>query len=335
MAHSHLHFYSSLQSLILNLSTSHGSFIVLSRSLFHGGLSPQEPVFNCGDQDIKEFSHRVCGFALQSALRCSGPPPSLRLASSHLPSASPRQEAKVGMARGLENVEQFENLAKAQAPKFMVIACTNSRVCLLNILGFQPGEAFVIRNVANLVPTFEVENILVIGHNCCGGIRALMSMEDDANARVRWSGFPLMVGAFSLLALGTSLIGTLMAFSEFFKEQLKSLSWHSTSAQKKNWWDKNKVNLTAVTMVVAPSLFVSTTFPDAFSAATDIAGGYCMSVLYGVLPPVMARAMDKGKAEHSGERELSTARPTLIVVGLFECGIVAEQILHNFLAFHL
>ncbi|MED6158629.1 hypothetical protein PIB30_034464 [Stylosanthes scabra] len=68
------------------------------------------------------------------------------------------------------------------------------------------------------------------------------------------------------------------------------------------------------------------------SAATDIAGGYCMSVLYGVLPSMM---MDKGKAEHSGERELSTARPTLIVVGLFGCDIVTEQILHNFLAFHL
>ncbi|KAL1292594.1 hypothetical protein HN51_053166 [Arachis hypogaea] len=153
--------------------------------------------------------------------------------------------------------------------------------------------------------------------------------------RVRWSGVPLMVGAFSLLALGTSLIGTLLAFSEFFKEQLKSLSWHSTSAQKGNWWGRNKVNLTAVTMVVAPSLFVSTTFPDAFSAATDIAGGYCMSVLYGVLPPAMAWAMDKGESKHSGERELSNARPALIVVGLFACGIVVEQIIHDLLALHL
>lgn len=38
----------------------------------------------------------------------------------------------------------------------MVIACGDSRVCPSNILGFQPGEAFVIRNVANLVPPFEV-----------------------------------------------------------------------------------------------------------------------------------------------------------------------------------
>ena len=38
-----------------------------------------------------------------------------------------------------------------------------------------------------------------------------------------------------------------------------------------SWWGRNKINLTAATMVVVPSLFVSTTFPDAFSAATDIA----------------------------------------------------------------
>lgn len=97
----------------------------------------------------------------------------------------------------LKNIEQFENLAKAQAPKFMVIACADSRVCPSNVLGFQPGEAFMIRNVANLVPPFEsgpsetnaalefavnsllVENVLVIGHSCCGGIRALMGMQDD------------------------------------------------------------------------------------------------------------------------------------------------------------
>ncbi|CAJ1961336.1 unnamed protein product [Sphenostylis stenocarpa] len=97
----------------------------------------------------------------------------------------------------LKNIDQYENLAKVQTPKFMVIACADSRVCPSNILGFQPGEAFMIRNIANLVPTFEsgpsetnaalefavntllVENILVIGHSCCGGIRALMSMEDD------------------------------------------------------------------------------------------------------------------------------------------------------------
>ena len=40
-----------------------------------------------------------------------------------------------------------------------------------------------------------------------------------------------MVESFSLLAVGTSMIGTLLGFSEFFKEQLKNLSWHSSSIQ--------------------------------------------------------------------------------------------------------
>lgn len=91
--------------------------------------------------------------------------------------------------------------------------------------------------------------------------------------RLRLSGVSIMVAAFSLLAVGTSLIGTLLVFSEFFKEQLKNGTWNSppTEKIKGNWWGRNKINVTAVTMVVAPSLFVSTTFPDAFSAATDIA----------------------------------------------------------------
>ncbi|XP_052205862.1 beta carbonic anhydrase 5, chloroplastic isoform X2 [Diospyros lotus] len=100
----------------------------------------------------------------------------------------------------LDNFECFQNLAKGQAPKFMVIACADSRVCPSHILGFQPGEAFVVRNVANLVPPYEngpsetnaalefavnaleVEYILVVGHSFCGGIRALMSMQDKENS---------------------------------------------------------------------------------------------------------------------------------------------------------
>ncbi|KAK9677421.1 hypothetical protein RND81_11G142200 [Saponaria officinalis] len=101
----------------------------------------------------------------------------------------------------LENMEHFQNLANIQTPKFTVIACADSRVCPSNILGFQPGDAFIVRQVANLVPPFEsgptetkaalefsvnaleVENILVIGHSRCGGIRALMSMEDEEDSR--------------------------------------------------------------------------------------------------------------------------------------------------------
>ncbi|CAN6543856.1 unnamed protein product [Malus baccata var. baccata] len=99
----------------------------------------------------------------------------------------------------MEKLEHYQNLAKGQAPKFMVISCADSRVCPSTILGFQPGEAFVVRNIANLVPPFEsgpsetnaalefsvnflkIENILVVGHSCCGGIRALMGMDDEVD----------------------------------------------------------------------------------------------------------------------------------------------------------
>ncbi|CAL0314060.1 unnamed protein product [Lupinus luteus] len=97
-----------------------------------------------------------------------------------------------------KNPDLYGELAKGQSPKFMVFACSDSRVCPSHILDFQPGEAFVVRNIANMVPPFDktkysgagaaieyavshlkVENIVVIGHSCCGGIKGLMSIPDD------------------------------------------------------------------------------------------------------------------------------------------------------------
>ncbi|KAG4164546.1 hypothetical protein ERO13_A13G024000v2 [Gossypium hirsutum] len=164
---------------------------------------------------------------------------------------------------------------------------------------------------------------------------------------VKWNGVSFMVEAFSLLAVGTSMIGTLLSFSEFFKEQLKNLSWHSSSVQIKalalddlqqepdkltNWWGRNKTGFTAMAMVVTPTLIVSTTVPEAFSAATDIAGGYCMTMLYGVLPPAMAWAMGNREGEGSNQKGLTMAWPAICGVGLFACGLVVEQILQDLLA---
>ncbi|KAK2442868.1 carbonic anhydrase [Trifolium repens] len=99
-----------------------------------------------------------------------------------------------------KNPELYERLAKGQSPKFMVFACSDSRVSPSVILNFQPGEAFVVRNIANIVPAFnqlrysgvgatieyaitalKVENILVIGHSRCGGISRLMSHPEDGS----------------------------------------------------------------------------------------------------------------------------------------------------------
>lgn len=94
--------------------------------------------------------------------------------------------------------EVFSQLAEGQSPKFLVFACSDSRVCPSVLFNFQPGEAFTIRNIANMVPPYDktrysgigaaveypvvylkVENIIVIGHSRCGGIKALLSTKDD------------------------------------------------------------------------------------------------------------------------------------------------------------
>ncbi|RLM92046.1 carbonic anhydrase 2 [Panicum miliaceum] len=95
--------------------------------------------------------------------------------------------------------ELFEPLKAGQAPKYMVFACSDSRCCPSVTLGLQPGEAFTVRNIAAMVPPYDknkytgigsaieyavcalkVEVLTVIGHSRCGGIKALLSLQDGA-----------------------------------------------------------------------------------------------------------------------------------------------------------
>lgn len=163
--------------------------------------------------------------------------------------------------------------------------------------------------------------------------------------RVKWSGISYMVEWFSLLAVGTSMLGTLLSFSAFFKEQLSNIFFNlsTTEALKeppkfclmRNWWETNKLGLTALAIAVGPSLLVSTTNPDSFSAATDIAGGYCMTMLYGVLPPAMAWAMHSRESEDTDSKALLRERPALLGLGLFACGIMVEQVIQDILKLQL
>jgi carbonic anhydrase len=120
--------------------------------------------------------------------------------------------------------QRWAELAEGQSPRVMVIACSDSRVDPAQIFDVRPGEIFVVRNVANLVPPYEpdqayhgvsaalefavtqlqVDELVVMGHGACGGCAAALTgqfrgaedgeghfiahwvdMLDDARERVR------------------------------------------------------------------------------------------------------------------------------------------------------
>jgi carbonic anhydrase len=109
-----------------------------------------------------------------------------------------------------EQRELYQRLARGgQRPRLMVIGCCDSRVDPALITDCDPGDMFVVRNVANLVPPYEtgggyhgtsaalefavrglrVEHVIVLGHARCGGIRALLGdsgVEGDAEFIKPW-----------------------------------------------------------------------------------------------------------------------------------------------------
>lgn len=95
------------------------------------------------------------------------------------------------------NRERWASLREGQSPEVMVIACSDSRVDPAQIFDVDPGEIFVVRNVAAMVPPFEttpghhgvsaalefavqvlgVREIVVMGHGMCGGCKAALTRE--------------------------------------------------------------------------------------------------------------------------------------------------------------
>ena len=109
------------------------------------------------------------------------------------------------------NADHYEELATyGQNPDTMVISCSDSRVDPETIFSAMPGELFIVRNVANLVPPYEtggkyhgvstaiefavmnlrIKELIVLGHSGCGGIKAALdqsaAIQTEAQFISRW-----------------------------------------------------------------------------------------------------------------------------------------------------
>ncbi len=105
------------------------------------------------------------------------------------PDALLAQNVRWSRGRTAADPDYFRRLSSLQAPEFLWIGCSDSRVPANVITGLEPGEVFVHRNVANLVypadlncmsvlqfavETLKVRHIIVCGHYDCGGVRAVL-----------------------------------------------------------------------------------------------------------------------------------------------------------------
>ena len=153
------------------------------------------------------------------------------------------------------NIDVYKGLVKyGQEPKTMVVACSDSRVDPSIILNSKPGQLFVVRNVANLVPPFDndpkhhgtsaalefavhdlkVQNIIVLGHSHCGGIRTLLKDKKTSDARQ------------------TDFITSWMSIAKKAKEKALTEGHHQTIEQKAKACEEHSLSISFNNLLTFP-----------------------------------------------------------------------------------
>ncbi|MDA9121320.1 carbonic anhydrase [Flavobacteriales bacterium] len=104
-----------------------------------------------------------------------------------------KNNAKWVEEKKASDADFFEHLSRGQNPDILYIGCSDSRVTAEDMTGVEPGQMFVHRNVANLVPNndsssasvieyavahLKVKHVVVCGHYFCGGVKAAMEAAD-------------------------------------------------------------------------------------------------------------------------------------------------------------
>ncbi len=154
----------------------------------------------------------------------------------------------------------FLKLAERQQPRVMMIACSDSRVDPAILTNSEPGEVFVVRNVANLVPpradddsnhgtsaalefavtALEVEHIIVFGHRGCGGIKALLTADPNLGAQNAF------IHNWMNIADEARRRTLIIAHDQPFELQLKTLEQESMKTSLANLlsfpWIRERVN---------------------------------------------------------------------------------------------
>lgn len=147
------------------------------------------PYFNATRFSFSPSIHRTrTPFSTSATTKCPSPDPNA--SAIDLYTAGLAHNKEWASRTAVEKPGLFASLAKGQQPQVLWIGCSDSRVPETTLLGLQPGDVFVHRNIANLlqlgdlsskavvefaVRHLKIKHIVVCGHTSCGGVAAALS----------------------------------------------------------------------------------------------------------------------------------------------------------------